>query len=452
MNKQSKLFEHQSGFTLIESMITLIIMAFGMLSVAGLQISLTKNADLSKQRTEATRLAQEKIEFVRSFTGITSGNPSWNGLTGIVDQISPSSYKVGLSNGTNVDYTRTLTLGGTSADAHRSVLVTVGWIDRNNQNQLISLSSVISKSDPKDSGFLTFPLPQNTNLKRPKNRNLNIPVPAIILGDGKSALNLGINLTVVFSDVTGRVVQQCTGNVSADSYSRGGGNGATTGCTNINAVILAGFVSGFDLASGTLVVPGNPTNPIPNDLAIMPTGVNTSKLTGWDNTGGKTISCVYRVATDQNNGTEIPSSHYYLCIIPITTSGVGSAWSGTVSLGGVTTAIQTKVCRFEYNATLSSTSNSRNIQPYVSVSETLDNQNYFIQNSLDSQCPIVDSNARVVSGGGGTTGATVANGGLVQTRLHQDCRASTFTPLTLAAATTQNGSCPSTAFNTGAGL
>src|SRR5438093_2529904 len=48
-----------AGFTLIEALIGLLVLAFGMLAIAAFQTSLTRSGDVSKQRTEATRLAQE---------------------------------------------------------------------------------------------------------------------------------------------------------------------------------------------------------------------------------------------------------------------------------------------------------------------------------------------------------------------------------------------------------
>ena len=429
----------QAGFTLIEALVALVVMGFGLLAVAGMQLNLARNADVAKQRTEAIRLAQEKIEALRSFTSIASisaGDINWNELATSSDVITPANYLAGATNATNATYTRNWTLGGVIADPMRTASVTVTWNDRAGEAQSVTLATVLSKSDPSDSGFLTFPLPQNTNLKRPKNRNINVPVPAIDLGGGKSALKLATNLTIVFSDISGSVVQKCTGNVTATDYAAGAGNGATVGCTDYPAFLLAGYVSG---SLQTTVVTGNPNNPIPNDSVTMPTGINTSNLTGWDSSGGKTISCVYRVASDQTTGVEIPTLHYYLCVIPVTASGTGSAWSGTVRLGGVkTTDDRTKVCRFQYAASSFLSSNMRNVQAYSNVNESLDNQNYYIESSTNDSCPSISS-----SECSSNSPCTIANGGIVATTMHQNCRSSK-TPSTIF-----DGTCPLATHNTG---
>ena len=55
------------GVSLIEALVALAVMSIGLLGVAGMQATLRSTADLSKQRSEAVRLAQEKLEDLRSF-------------------------------------------------------------------------------------------------------------------------------------------------------------------------------------------------------------------------------------------------------------------------------------------------------------------------------------------------------------------------------------------------
>lgn len=391
------------GFTLLEALVALVVMGFGMLALTSLQISLSRNADVAKQRTEALRLAQDRMEALRSFTGISTGTVNWDGLSSSSDSIS--SYNVGSSTvGTNTTYTRTWTLGGTSADRLRAATVQVSWTDRAGSAQSVSISSVIAQHDPAQAAYLTFPLPQNTHLKRPKNRNLNIPIQAISLGGGKSAFRIASDYSVVFSDTSGGVVQICT-NLDAT-----GSNYASASCTDLTGYILAGYVSGSVTTSGS-----TPT---------MPTGINTQGITG---TNGA-IKCSYIQATNTNSGAAISGYHYYLCVIPVAT---GSGYAGTLRLGGVSTSSNYKVCRFQYAATMFVNSNERNVQPYSNVQMSLDNQNYYIDSSNSPNCPTIDS----------VSGESIS-GDTVSTVSHQDCR-STASPTTGA-----TGTCPATAHNT----
>src|SRR4051794_6693571 len=73
---------YSRGVSLVEAMVALAVMAFGMLAVVGVQSTLRLNGDIAKQRSEATRLAQETLETYRSFTSLDVGpaDKTWNGI------------------------------------------------------------------------------------------------------------------------------------------------------------------------------------------------------------------------------------------------------------------------------------------------------------------------------------------------------------------------------------
>lgn len=399
----------QTGFTIVEALIALAVMGFGLLSLASMQLKLAGTGDVARQRTEAIRLAEQKIEELRSFTGISSGTINWNGLVPkvtvsgtdtyppVTDNITPSTYLAGSTNGTNVSYTRTWTLGGLTTDPMRTASVSVAWINRAGEAQSVTLSTVISKSDPSDSGFLTFPLQQNTNLKLPGNRNINIPIPSIDLGGGKSALVIQSGVTLVFSNVTAGIIQKCSGTVTAATYAADAGNGATVGCSDFLGYVLSGYVSGAITTS-----------------PLMPTGIDTSSITGSNGT----ISCVFGPAPDPlHPGSYITGYDYYLCAIPV---ALNQTWSGRIRLKGVLNPTATYktllVCRFPYGSSLQNNnennSNALSTQ-YVSVNESLDNQNYYILAdtlTANASCPTITA-----------SGGTVANGGAVLTTVFQTC-------------------------------
>lgn len=61
------LFRRQSqGFTLVEVMIALLILAIGLLGLAGLQIVSTKSNSFSNQMSIATTIAQDSLEALRN--------------------------------------------------------------------------------------------------------------------------------------------------------------------------------------------------------------------------------------------------------------------------------------------------------------------------------------------------------------------------------------------------
>jgi Tfp pilus assembly protein PilV len=389
----------QRGFTIIEALVALLIMTFGLLAASGMQMTLSSNADVSKQRTEAMRLAQEKMEYLRSYSQLTTatGVVSWAGLASGTD-----------SNTTNATYSRTWSLGGSSSDTHRVVSVAVSWTDRSGESQSITLNSVISKTDPSDTGFLAFPLPENTTLKRVKDRSLDIPLPAIALtGDnaGKSAYNVGSNLAVIFDNYNGNVVKTCPFQVTTSTSS-------LSSCSTKTAVILAGYVKYRTCSNSNC-----------NSYTdIATTGVDTTSITG----NSESITCSYGDATNTSTGATIAGYKYYLCVIPLV--DINSSWSGTLRVKGIATTSNYINCRYQYTSS-SLSSNEKNVQPYSSVNSSLDNQNYYIATSTTTSngnttatCPTIAQSDPSLS-----TAQATAQAAASSFVLHQNCRSTNTT-------------------------
>lgn len=405
----------QAGFTILEALVSLVIMGFGIFSLAGMQIAISSNADIAKQRTEAVRLAEQKIESFRSYTGIattvvgqgtiSASALNWNALVGGSDSIT-----------TNATYTRTWTLGGTITDPMRALTVTVAWTDRTNTAQAVLLSTMLSKTDPADSGFLGFPLPLNTNLKRPLNRNLSIPIPSIDLGTGSSAVAFGSGgQYVLFSNISGDVVQICKpglpgGSTTAQIIAALTTPG-TNNCTSITGYIVSGYV-GKDSS-----VSNNDWNAIQNGLGIDYSGItrNAASAVG--------ITCQFGNAIDQGTGAVIAGYKYYICVIPLTAPATPPStngpynWSGKILIAGPSvwhgSGNKYFVCRYQYVAANDLTDvNQMNVQPYVNVNVSLDQQNYLIA-TTSTATPTCPTSMNVASVSTGV--------------LHQDCR-SAFNP------------------------
>ena len=199
------------GFTLLEALIALLVLSFGMLAIAGFQTTLSRNSDLAKQRTEALRLAQQKMERLRAFgqvaTDPTVGvNHKFNYTDDVVSSITPEVIT------SNATFSRTWTVTANATNSEKWINVLVDWNDRTGHAQSASLQSVISKFDPQSVGTLATG-PGGTNVRRPKNRNINIPYPAIGLSGGtQSAFTPPPGgVTYVFDNNSGNIVQSCTG-------------------------------------------------------------------------------------------------------------------------------------------------------------------------------------------------------------------------------------------------
>src|SRR5438034_285680 len=58
----------QRGITLVEALLSFVVLAFGMLGIARLHADLRAHADLARQHTDATRIAGEEMERLRAFS------------------------------------------------------------------------------------------------------------------------------------------------------------------------------------------------------------------------------------------------------------------------------------------------------------------------------------------------------------------------------------------------
>lgn len=329
------------GFALIEALVTLMVVSFGMLAIAGFQTTLSLNADVAKQRTEATRLAQQKMEELRTFNNLaTYGNSMVSSTTGTQQTIT-----------TNATFTRTwgITSAGTP-DTGRTVAVTVAWTDRAGNAQEVKLLSHVSASDPLLTGSLWFPLPDGTILRRPKNRSIDIPIPATSIdGTGKSYIRWDGTSGgfLVFSDTSGDIVQKCTTKPTAVNLDT---------CTEFKGYLLTGYINGSMVANVTQI-----------DFS------NTQYISGAP-------ECSVAAAYDQNTNPPavITGYKYYVCLIQPTDHDTNAAtarvWSGRTDLAGTMT--KTKVCRYSTDA--NTTANDNHPAAYSLVDKSLDNQNFYI--------------------------------------------------------------------------
>ncbi len=116
--------KRSNGFSLIEVIIALFILAVALLALAGLMVSTTKNTSFGGHMTEASTFAQDRIEELKisPWGNVVSGADTRTGSTGI-------------------NYSRTWTVRDNSNGTQRWVTVMVNWNDTASHS--ISFLSVI---------------------------------------------------------------------------------------------------------------------------------------------------------------------------------------------------------------------------------------------------------------------------------------------------------------------
>jgi len=227
MNTSKPLYK-QKGFILIESLVAVFVIAFGSLAVTKMQGNLVKGNSVAKQRSEATLLAQRKIEELRNYSQIS-----------VFNAIASSSDTVGAD---NTSYTRTLTITNNINPNYKQVNVAVTWSTRESDTESITLTSMINESDPALAGKLILPKPTPT---------LSPSVPTAILpngatdnGDGTSDYvvpNTSPTVTLTYDNSTGGVtkINGATAITLAGSITEGTGGDSPSGGFNISSVVVS---------------------------------------------------------------------------------------------------------------------------------------------------------------------------------------------------------------------
>jgi prepilin-type N-terminal cleavage/methylation domain-containing protein len=121
-------FRKRKGFTLIEVVAGLIILAIGLLAIALMQITSTKSGYFSSNVTQATIFAQDKLEFLKNLSYSDSNLSGGQHNEGTIsDTLFSRQYEVVEDAGNSM----------------KTITVSVHWTDRVNHS--ISFSTIRSK-------------------------------------------------------------------------------------------------------------------------------------------------------------------------------------------------------------------------------------------------------------------------------------------------------------------
>jgi len=398
----------QRGVTLIEALVALLVMSFGMVALVGLMSNLRRTTDVAKQRSDAMRIAQADLANLRAFSLLTKPAGSAPGVQDYDTDISNLSASPFTLRDTNATFTleRTVTplVKDQSEPKAQTVQVTVRWTDRTGQAEQLVLNSVIARIDPAFSGALGI-APPVYGLRSPGNRNPAVPMNAKDLDGKVSAFRPDANGSTVwvFNNLTGVVVGKCS--------------------ILVNTVITAADVDSCSnntvgyLISGTVrFSTGATANPSAPDTMAMPLGVymalTPSEFKVRDRSGALVLAPggAYSVSPPYECFSDAPLSASatqsfvnYNCIV-YPNSQTPRNWWGRVLLNGLdigTSAAQFKVCRYsaDYNGngytyqqivngtvTTFKIDNEEHPDIYRGVSYSLTRQNFLVVRG-DVACP-----------------------------------------------------------------
>lgn len=430
-----KRFRKQKGFSLVEPLAAMVIAGAGLLALAKFQANLMDAGSSGRQRVEAMRLAQEKLEELRYVPYAD-------------DDMAAGSYNdtPDLAN-INTSFARAWTVTETADPGYKTVQVTVAWTDQKGVGRNVVLAGIITDYSLENSGYVIHQRFSGVatgsgigGLRTPFNRGITIPIPAVDNLDGTSSYappgTSGVSLR--FDNETGKI--------SAITD-----NGVTTSLTGTDVgYLISGYIS-EDASSITLnninlamsitsgqawnasthgwVTSGTPTcwddRNVISDSAAMNKDTERITLNGHglsNNTGvqlgnlpggsGLSTGTTYYVRFIDANTFELAATAGGAAIdlaktgtISVYSAGafegyvtyncvVKLGWRGSVNLAGFTlgtTSSTAKVCRY-YATTASDTNEdgtADNVERpflYRAAASNLGNQNYRVV-AGNASCP-----------------------------------------------------------------
>lgn len=293
---------HHRGIALIEAIVALLIVALVLLTATHFLQRLRLLGDVSRERTEATRLADAELERLQALDTPAS-------VAALADR---DEAIAGRASTARFDLQRRVAHGAAGTDV-RAVTVAMQWTDRTGATQRVELPALVGPQDAR----LSAALVAGAAASAPRGvqaRQAAIPTVARDLGDGRSAYTppeAGAP-TWIFDNASGAIVARCA-------------NG-TTGCATVSAVSVSGTVR-FDARD----VPDATTArsaPLAFAIGITGLGAPACSITPVDASGDRFVR--------------------YVCIVDL---GVAPSWSGRIELVPAgwtigTTAGDHRVCRY----------------------------------------------------------------------------------------------------------
>ncbi len=376
------------GVSLIEALVAMAVMAIGMLGVVGMQSTLRSNADLSRQRAEAVRIAQAEVERIRNFSALATADVDPDLGQTAFDAIASAPAASVPTDHSNTEFFRQVIVdppeSGDPLVRHFSVRVT--WQDRAGLAQAVELRSLVAGMPPQ-LGSLSSLRSDRGPLQQPRGRNAAVPRMATDVSGGAQSRftppGAADGSYWLFDNASARIISQCT---------------ASSCETPENAWLLLSGTVAFATAASQ---PGSLEAELPSEPAFALTIRVRLSATNI-------ISCFTETLATRVN---------YFCAVP--SNAIGQ-WSGYVIFSSTSPTLSTletdtgsglrRVCRYtpdSRNLTAVPTTetptfyNARHPWRYVGVNGPLTDKNFLIiragNGSAIFTCPTENTSTLVQS-------------------------------------------------------
>lgn len=133
------------GIGLVEILITMFVLAVGVVGVAGLNSVISRQSQENKAQAEAQAIAQNRIEELRNYTNDVDTLAEFDTLYAPISNGNSTAVS-----GINAAFTRTETIADSGED--KQVQVSVGWTNSEGDAQTVALNTRISYVSPRTVG------------------------------------------------------------------------------------------------------------------------------------------------------------------------------------------------------------------------------------------------------------------------------------------------------------
>lgn len=207
--KTSAMNSSQRGFSMIEVLIAVVVLGFGLMALAALQTTIIRSSAETKAQTVALQLAKDKIEDLRSFQDLagykavtsSGGNEDFNlsnvdfTRSWVVERFAYRPSTGVFVNVSSLGLIGDTPTGGTPAiyvadNEYKTIAVTVNWTDANGIGQSVRLNDAIAALSPGDGSKVVL---NNANTSQARKPQVRIYDPGatggvipIALGNGSS--------------------------------------------------------------------------------------------------------------------------------------------------------------------------------------------------------------------------------------------------------------------------
>ena len=130
-NLRPQLVAWQQGFTLLEVLVTIVILSIGLLGIAGLTTGVIRGNHFSKNITSATAAAQTQLEAIKS--------------RGYAEALE-ANFPADIVTMGGMSFNRTTTITADSpATNMKTASVTVNWTESNNTARSVVLETILAR-------------------------------------------------------------------------------------------------------------------------------------------------------------------------------------------------------------------------------------------------------------------------------------------------------------------